>query len=126
MWIKNLSRLIRNQLTKHHGMIHICDRCLTYFHTSAKLQTHEVDCEKMNKCKIKLPTPQLINGVPQLDNSYKVVKFKNFKNKEKVPFVVYADFESILKKLDGVEKKLNVNEPSAVCYYFMCRYDESK
>ena len=54
------------------------------------------------------------------------MKFKNFNNKEEVPFVVYADFESILKKIDNDYKKLNEHQPCAVGYYFICNYDESK
>ncbi|XP_077278952.1 uncharacterized protein LOC143906629 [Temnothorax americanus] len=40
-WIKNLSRLVSSQLSKHHGQ-----KCLHYFSSSDKLQSHTVDCRK--------------------------------------------------------------------------------
>ncbi len=46
VYIKNLSRLVGNQLTKHKCQIHICDRCLHYFPTAEKLATHDVDVVK--------------------------------------------------------------------------------
>lgn len=93
VWIKNLSRLVRSQLTGYEHAIHLYDRCLSYFHSQDKLKDHEVNCEKQNKCVIKLPSPK----PDQSDNSYKIMKFKNYQNKEEVLFVVYADFESVLK-----------------------------
>ena len=86
VWIKDLSRLVRTQLTSHKGKTFICDRCLHYYRTEEKLKTHEVDSAQVNKCKVKLPTDR-----------EKILKFKNFKNNERVPFVVYADFECLLK-----------------------------
>ena len=86
VWIKDLSRLASNQLSKHGYKHYICDRCLHYFHTEEKLDAHEKDCTKVNKCKVNMPTPK-----------NNILRFKNLANKEKVPFVVYADFECLLK-----------------------------
>ena len=49
VWIKNFCRLVRSQVTTYEHTIHICDRCLTYFHSIEKLKAHEVSCEKINK-----------------------------------------------------------------------------
>ncbi|XP_024879767.1 uncharacterized protein LOC112459730 [Temnothorax curvispinosus] len=86
-WIKNLSRLVSSQLTKHHGQKYICDRCLHYFSLSDKLQSHTVDCRKVNDCAIRLPSE---------DNKW--LCFKNHSRKERFPFVVYADLKCLLKK----------------------------
>lgn len=123
-WIKNLSRLLSRQVSRHNGAIFICDRCCCYLSSNEKLKKHEVECEKVNKCRIKLPSPTTENQ--KFDNSYKIVKFKNFSNKEEVPFVVYADFESLLVKVDNDANKLHEHKPLSVGYYFKCRYDDSK
>ncbi|XP_023018520.2 uncharacterized protein [Leptinotarsa decemlineata] len=53
-----------------------------------------------------------------------ILKFKNHKNKEKTPFVVHADLESILKPTDD-PKKLQHHIPVAVGYYLKCSYDDT-
>ena len=122
VWIRSMSRLLSSQVSNHRRAKYFRDRCLSYFHSQEKLQVHGIECEALNKCKVKLPSPK----PDEIDNSYKILKFKNFKNKEKVPFVVYADFESVLLKIDDDSRKVNLHEPSAVGYFLMCRYDDSK
>ena len=84
VWIKNLSRLVSQQLSPRNHKTFICDRCLHYFWTEEKLMKHVIDCEKMNNCKITLPTKK--------NNT---LEFTNFGFKNRVPFVIYADFECI-------------------------------
>ncbi|XP_074026644.1 uncharacterized protein [Leptinotarsa decemlineata] len=67
----------------------------------------------MNEAAIKMPEP-----------GKAILKFKNFKNKERAPFVVYADLESILKPTDD-PKKLQHHIPVAVGYYLKCSYDDT-
>ena len=57
--------------------------------------------EKVNNCVIKLSSPK----PDSLNDSYKVMKFKNIKNKQIVSFVNYADFKSFLKKIDNHHRK---------------------
>ena len=58
------------------------------------------------------------------------MKFKNHKNKLERPYIVYADCESTLEKLNSnlgdntqLLHKHNIN---SCCYYFVCTYDSSK
>ncbi|XP_072764631.1 uncharacterized protein [Anoplolepis gracilipes] len=92
-WIKNLSRLVSSQLNKHNGQKYICDRCLHYFYSNEKLQSHTADCGKMNDCAIRLPS-----------DKDKWLAFNNYNRKEQVPFVVYADLECVLRKTDKEEE----------------------
>ncbi|XP_071579828.1 uncharacterized protein [Temnothorax nylanderi] len=85
-WIKHLSRLVSSQINKHRHTKYICDRCLHYFSSSDKLQSHTVDCREVNKCAIRLPSED------------KWLSFKNHSRKERLPFVVYADLECVLQK----------------------------
>jgi len=54
-------------------------RCLYYFNVNEKLQSHVVDCGKMNDCAIRLPSE---------DNKW--FEFGNHCNKEQMPFIVYV------------------------------------
>lgn len=121
VWIKNLSRLVGSQVSSHQHKVHICDRCLTFFHSAIKLEEHEIDCVKINKCAIKMPTPR----PGQEDDSYKFLKFRNYQKKQSVPFVIYGDFESLLEKIDDDTRKIHEHKPCAVGYYLRCNYDEN-
>ncbi|XP_070168825.1 uncharacterized protein [Polyergus mexicanus] len=88
-WIKNVSRLVSSQLSKRNGQKYICDRCLHYFRSDDKLQSHIVDCREMNECAIRLPS-----------DKDKWLAFDNHNRKERLPFVVYADLECVLRKTD--------------------------
>ena len=117
VWIKDLSRLVSGQLSKHNHKHHICDCCLHYFRNEEKLSAHEMDCSKINECAVPLPSP----GNDQL-------KLKNFKQMEKVPFVVYADFECILKKsksTSGDTQITQIHEPCSLGYYVKCSFDDN-
>lgn len=114
-WIKQLSRLVRSQITKFKNRVWLCDGCLHHFTNEVKLKLHHtIGCG--NKL-IQLPTEE-----------DKFLKFKNFSRKMKVPFVIYADFESILMPID---KKNDINTynthkhvPCSFAYYIHCEYDE--
>ncbi|XP_070161381.1 LOW QUALITY PROTEIN: uncharacterized protein [Polyergus mexicanus] len=90
-WIKNLSRLVSSQLSCSKRRQYICDRCLHYFRSDDKLQSHIVDCREMNECAIRLPS-----------DKDKWLAFNNYNRKERLPFVVYADLECVLRKTDGI------------------------
>ena len=62
-------------------------RCLHYFGSCEKLQLHEVDCQKINDCAIRLPS-----------EDDKWLEFENHCNKERV---LYADLECILRKTES-------------------------
>ena len=64
-------------------------RCLQHFSSEITIEKHKDDCLIVNgEQKVKL------------DSGY--VEFKNYANKMRVPFKIYADFECILKKCDNV------------------------
>ena len=58
------------------------------------------------------------------------MKFKNHKNKLERPYIVYADCESTLEKVDkqvcGHTELLHKHKINSCCYYFVCTYDSSK
>lgn len=121
-WIKDLSKLLHGEVTKHNRKLIFCDRCLQYFHNIEKLSEHVVYCMCQNNCAIKLPS-----------NDNRFIKFKNFNYQLKVPFCVYADLESILKPVinqtvytSDNTKAYQVHEPFSIGYYFKCDFDDTK
>lgn len=119
-WIKCLSRLISSQLTRRNGKKFICDMCLQFFENNQNLERHmNVDCDK---CVTVLPEP-----------NDKFIQFKNVQNKFKLPFVMYADFESLLVPVQGCEpcetKSFTSNTHFHVPYsfglYIKCSYDDN-
>ncbi|XP_043276035.1 uncharacterized protein [Venturia canescens] len=113
VWIKNLSRLVSNQLSNRNHKLHICDRCLHYYRTEDKLAAHEIDCAIVNKCKITMPKW-----------SNRMLYFKNHGHKERAPFIIYADFECLLKPTRD-ENTYQKHEAFSVGYYVKCSYDDS-
>ncbi|XP_071056904.1 uncharacterized protein [Onthophagus taurus] len=133
-WIKNLSRLINTQSSTHEHQRYICEGCLQYFSTEDKLVRHQMDdCKKV---KATVPSEQIkVNKFGHLEKE-NVLQFEGFEKKMKVPFVVYADFEAILKPLTPEEGKVYddnkpytarcfEHEPYAFAYYIKCAYDDN-
>ena len=87
-WIKDLSRLISNQSSKHDGKIFSYDRCLRIFYCKEKLDEHEELCKDHKAVKIVMPKPK------------SNIKFKNYNHSLRVPFVIYADFECLLHNIN--------------------------
>ena len=114
VWIKNLSRLCSRQLSARVHKTFICDRCLHYFWTEDKLLKHTTDCKQINQCKITLPSKK--------DN---ILQFKNFGCKNRVPFVIYADFECILEPVTDNDRAYQSHKPFSVGFFVKCSYNNS-
>lgn len=116
-WIKNLSKLVNKQLNLNGHKKFICDRCLNYFLSEEKLIRHDEYCSQKNKCKISFPKQPYVN-------------FNNYKSKQILPFVLYADFESMLVPYNDTKnlsqtKKYQSHIPYSAGYYFKCSYDNN-
>ncbi|XP_043477531.1 uncharacterized protein LOC122508319 [Leptopilina heterotoma] len=120
VWIKDLSRLVSSDLSKKKNKKYICDRFLHYFGNESKLSEHEETCRKINYTRIKLP---------EVGRNF--VEFKNFQNKERVPFIIYADCESLLVPAENPQLQANNTEvfqnhkPLSIGYYLKCTFDDS-
>ena len=88
--IKDFNKFMYNQ-TKHKERKHFCMHCLQCFSSEIVLHDHKENCIQLNGVQaVKLPSK---------DNN--ILKFENFHKQQQVPFVIYADFESILEKIQG-------------------------
>lgn len=85
-WVKNFSALMANQTIKKHSKTLWCKNCLAHFYDEERLNKHKEFC--YNNAEAVLVIPE-----------NKIVEFQNIQFTEKVPFVVYADFESTLEKV---------------------------
>ena len=93
-------------------------RCLHYFDSTEKLEIHIIDCREMNDCAILL-SARTTNGSV----------LTNHGRKERLPFVVYADLECVLKKTedsrkDAKNRKLCTYQLHKV-HYMHCSYEAS-
>ena len=90
--IKDFNAFMYNQ-TKHKNKKYFCMYCLQCFSSEKILANHVINCLEINGA-------QAINMPKQGEN---ILKFNNFQNQLPVPFVIYADFEAITKKVQGCE-----------------------
>ena len=91
--IKNFNAFMYNQ-SKHKERKHFCMYCLPCFSSERVLANHVNNCLTINGA-------QAINMPKQGEN---MLKFNNFHKQLPVPFVIYADFEAITKKVQGCEQ----------------------
>ena len=117
--VKNKSALIASQVNNHKGSREICLNCFNSFNSPESLKTHKEYCYKNESVKINMPPP----------NTY--LEFKNFRHSEKAPFVIYGDFESLIKHIHNCSpnpnksytKKIQKHKPISFCYYILCSID---
>ena len=94
--IKKFKTLMHDHIL-HHGRKHFCRYCLKAFSAAEILKNHFNNIFKINgKQMIKMP------------NKGEYVRFNNYERKIKSPFIIYANFESILVPEDN--GKQNVDE----------------
>ena len=107
-----MSRLFSNQVNKHNGKMYICDYCLQYFKHEKTLEGHLEYCKKFKSGKTVYP------------KKGETLEFKNYERMHNVPFVIYADFESMLKPVDNKigdnTKQFQKHELSGYCYLIKC------
>ena len=112
-YVKNESALLASQVNSHKGKLYFCLNFLNGFDTPEKLDKHNEYCGEEESVKINMPPP----------GTY--LKFKNYLYSERAPFVIYADFESLLKPLETCKPdpnksythKYNKHEPVSFVYY---------
>ena len=119
--IKSLSRLLKSSNTKHKCKQHFCMNCLQGFTQESGRDQHQVYCEDNESVRVEMP------------KQGSTIEFKDGQNQFKVPFIMYADFESILELMGPVEpgspnsnqpytNEVNQHTPSGWCVYSKFAY----
>ena len=103
--IRNFSRLVSGQINSHGHAIYCCKKCLHAYSALGLLSDHSKDCcHAQHTAFPKDPRCRFTNTQKQLP----------------APFVVYADFESVLKPLIGIKTTQGIEEdgePSITPYH---------
>ena len=86
--VKILSVLFRGTTSKHEGNFY-CLNCFCSYRTENKLKKHKKVCENYDYCYVEMPKE---------DN--KILKYNHGKKSMKVLFIIYADLESLLEKMN--------------------------
>ena len=114
--VKNSSRLLSKQTSAHKKGTHICYRCLNPFWTHKSLEKHLEYCRNHEAVKINMPEKGTI------------LRFKHHERSEKLPFIIYADTEALIKEMHNCDpnpqnsytKKYQKHEPISFSYYIKC------
>ena len=108
--VKILSTLLHGITSKHKGDFH-CLNCLNSFRTENKLTFHEKVCKNKDFCGTVMPSEK--------DN---ILEFKQYMKSDKMPYIVYADIESLIKKLDGCANNPENSSATKIGEHIPCGY----
>ena len=120
--VKKLSALLR-VITSNHNRDFYCLNCFCAYATEYKLESHKKLCENHDYCCIEMPNE---------DN--KILQYNHGEKSVRAPFIVYADLESLLEKMDtchdNPEKssttKINKHTPSVYSLFTHCSFNKAK
>ena len=85
--VKILSAVLRAIMSKHHGSFY-CLKCLYSSATESKRESQKKVCE--NCCDVVI-----------LSEDTKILEFNQYQKSDKAPFIIYADLECLIEKIDG-------------------------
>ena len=116
--IKSLRRLLSRQNSKNKESQHFCINCLQGFAEKKSRDEHYVYCRSNEAVRIEMP------------NVKPIVKYSDCQYQFKVPFMMYADFESTLEPIQGASndpnvsstRGVNIHTPSGWCVYSKFAY----
>ena len=120
--VKSLSRLLTSRNTKHKCKEYFCNNCLQGFTQERVRDQHRVYCEDNETVSLEMP------------REGSTVEFCDGQNQFRIPFVMYADFEAILKPIQGPSldpsesytSEVTKHSPSGWCVYSKFAYGEVK
>ena len=129
--IKNIFRLLSKLNGRTSRVYHFCMNCLNGFQTASARDKHYDYCSSNGHVKVTMLTKE-----------EKFFKFHDGQYQFKVPFMMYADFESILKPVDeryrdkmnrmkagrkgkaSYTEKINTHVPSGWCVHSTFAYGD--
>ena len=93
-YVKRESALLFDQ-SKNGNAKHYCMLCLTGFSRADLLVDHKKHCNGVNGRPTRIDMPK---------EGENILAFKNYQKQMKAPYVIYADFEALVKKIQGCER----------------------
>ena len=108
VWIKNLSRLVHGQTTKHKAKHHICERCLHSCTSADTLKEHEKKCSQHRAQRTIYPDPD------------STLKFEKIGHQHPIEFFITADLESILQPITTVLPESTHSSTTPIAKHIPC------
>ena len=87
--VKRQSALLRGITSKYYGDFY-CLNCFHSFRTKNKLELQKKVCENKDFCNLVMPSEDT-----------KILEFNQYQKFDKAPFLIYADLQCIIEKIDG-------------------------
>ena len=92
-WVKRESALLFDKAINNKTFY--CMICLTRFTRAHLLVDHKKYCNGVNDRPTKIDMPE---------EGENILAFQNYHKQMKAPYVIYADFEALVKKMPGCER----------------------
>ena len=108
--IKNLDSLLYD-LTKHKARCYYCCRCLRRFYEQRIFHDHLTYCTEHSPQKIIMPSEK-----------NKIMSFNHEHFQHPVPFVIYADFEALVRPIDTCQPEENSSFIQNIALHDACGY----
>ena len=120
--VNNLSPLFRGITGNNNGVLY-CLNCFQSNATENKLKKHKKVCENPDYCYVEMP-----------EEVNKILKYNYGEKSLKVRFIIYADLESLLEKINtchnNPEKssttRINKHTPSGYSLFTHCSFDTTR
>ena len=118
---KNCDHMLRGITSNHHGDFY-CLNCFDSYRTLNKLKKHEEVCNNHDYYRV---------GTPK---EHGKIKYLPAKKSLKVPFIIYANIECLLKKCNLLKIILKIlrprkkvkRKPSGYAWCSICSFDDTK
>ena len=119
--VKNLPGLLKG-ITSNHKEDVYCLNCFHSYRTKSKLEEHKKICENHDYCHVEMATK---------DNN--IIKYNQGEKSIKLAFIIYADLECLLEKMDTCYNKpkksstteINKHAPSGYSLFTHCSFDKT-
>ena len=120
--VKRLSALFRGITDNNHGHFY-CLNCFQSYTTENKLKKHKEVCENNDYCYLEMP-----------EGYNKTLKYNEGEKSMKFPFIIYADLECLLEKMNTCHNnpkkpsttRINKLTPSGNSLFTHCSFDTAK
>ena len=107
MWQSNpLAGYYLAKNTKHKGKEYFCMNCLQGFNEESSRDEHLDYCINNESVKV------------EMSHKNPIVQYSDGQFQFKVPFIMYADFESILEPIQGPENNLKISSMRGINNHF--------
>ena len=93
-YVKRVSALLFDR-TKNSNAKHYCMLCLTGFSREDLLKSHQKYCNGVNGRPTRIEMPE---------EGKNTLSFQNHHKQMKAPFMIYLDFEALVRKIPGCER----------------------